>query len=70
MSCPEEDRGMSGGVPPAPEALVALYAILKETDIGRFWKYRAGKYRIVCDIQDLRRTILVVRVGHRRKIYR
>jgi mRNA interferase RelE/StbE len=43
---------------------------LRGPDIGRFWKYRVGKYRIVCDIQDLRRTILVVRIGHRREIYR
>jgi mRNA interferase RelE/StbE len=43
---------------------------LKGPDIGRFWKYRIGRYRIVCHIQDPRRTVLVVRIGHRREIYR
>lgn len=36
---------------------------------GRFWKYRVGNYRLICDIQDKAITILVVRVGHRRDIY-
>ena len=39
-------------------------------ELGKFWKYRVGPYRIVCDIQDERIIILVVRVGHRKKIYR
>ena len=39
-------------------------------EIGRFWKYRVGDYRLICDIQDERIVILVVRVGHRRNVYR
>lgn len=35
-----------------------------------FWKYRIGNYRVVCDIQDETVTVLVLRVGHRRKIYK
>jgi mRNA interferase RelE/StbE len=34
------------------------------------WRYRVGDYRIICDIQDERLVILVVRVGHRKEIYR
>ena len=35
-----------------------------------FWKYRVGDYRIVAAIEDQILRILVVRVGHRREIYR
>ncbi len=34
------------------------------------WKYRIGDYRLICDIQDDRVLVLVLRVGHRREIYR
>ena len=34
------------------------------------WRYRAGDYRIVAAIEDDRFVVLVVRVGHRREIYR
>lgn len=43
---------------------------LKGPEVGRFWKYRVGDYRLICDIQDERVTILVVRIGHRRDVYR
>lgn len=39
-------------------------------ELGRFWKYRVGDYRLICHIQDQRITVLVLRVGHRRDIYR
>ena len=34
------------------------------------WRYRAGDYRIVCDIRDEEILVLVVRVGHRKDVYR
>ena len=34
------------------------------------WKYRVGDYRIICDIQDQVIRILVLRIGHRREVYR
>ena len=34
------------------------------------WKYRIGDYRLICDIQDDMVLVLVLRVGHRRQIYR
>ena len=40
---------------------------------GKFkgsWRYEIGKYRLICDIQDDICKVLVVKVGHRRKIYR
>ena len=34
------------------------------------WRVRAGDYRIVYRIEDDRLLILVVKVGHRREVYR
>jgi mRNA interferase RelE/StbE len=34
------------------------------------WKYRVGDYRIVAQIHNRRVTIIVVRVGNRREVYR
>ncbi len=34
------------------------------------WRYRVGDYRLICQIQDARITVLVLMVGHRRDIYR
>lgn len=39
-------------------------------DKSTFWKYRVGDYRLICDIQDARVTVLVLAIGHRREIYR
>ena len=38
--------------------------------LAGFWRYRVGDYRLICDIQDQRVTILVVRIGNRKDVYR
>jgi len=43
---------------------------LRGPKLGELWKYRVGDYRLICDIQDDRLLILVLRVGNRREIYR
>ena len=43
---------------------------LKGSALGEFWKYRVGDYRIISSIQDSIVTILVVRIGNRRDVYR
>jgi mRNA interferase RelE/StbE len=43
---------------------------LKGPKFGELWKYRVGDYRIISKIEDDRLLILVVRVGHRREVYR
>jgi len=43
---------------------------LHGSQLGEFWKYRAGDYRLICKIEDDRLVVLVLRVGHRKKIYR
>ncbi len=35
-----------------------------------YWRWRTGDYRVVARIEDQRITILVVRVGHGREVYR
>ena len=35
-----------------------------------FWRYRVGHFRLVCEIQDDRLVVLVVRVGQRDKVYK
>lgn len=37
---------------------------------GNFWKYRVGDYRIITSIEDGALRILVVKVDHRRQVYR
>ncbi len=34
------------------------------------WRYRTGDYRIVCYSRDEDKTALVLRVGHRKDVYR
>ena len=48
----------------------SLGAALKGDELGRFWKYRVGDYRIIAEMQDREIRILVVRIGHRREVYR
>jgi mRNA interferase RelE/StbE len=43
---------------------------LKGSKLGDFWKYRVGDYRVIADIDDGAVRILVVRIGHRREVYR
>jgi mRNA interferase RelE/StbE len=43
---------------------------LKGSELGNFWKYRVGDYRIIADIQDKVVRILIVRIGNRREVYR
>lgn len=38
-------------------------------DLTGLWKYRVGDYRIICQIQDEVLLVLIVRIGHRRKVY-
>ena len=39
-------------------------------DHAGFWRWRIGDYRVVARIEDERITVLVVRVAHRREVYR
>ena len=44
-----------------------------KTLTGRYaglWRYRLGDYRLVCQLQDARLVVLVVKVARRDKAYR
>ena len=43
---------------------------LRGDTLGEFWKYRLGDYRIVVRIVDQRLVVIVVRIGHRKEVYR
>jgi mRNA interferase RelE/StbE len=47
----------------------SLGAVLVGDHAG-YWRWRIGDYRVVARIEDERITILVVRVAHRREVYR
>ena len=34
------------------------------------WRIRAGDYRIIYTVEDDRLVVLVVKIGHRREVYR
>ena len=43
---------------------------LAGSKFGNYWKYRVGDWRIICDLQDDRIVVRVLRVGNRREVYR
>ncbi len=47
-----------------------LDAALKGDELGQFWKYRVGDYRIIAEIRDREVRIVVLRLGNRSDIYR
>lgn len=39
-------------------------------DHAGLWRWRIGDYRVIARIEDQRITLLVIRVAHRRGVYR
>ena len=39
-------------------------------DHAGLWRYRIGDYRVICEIRDETVSVLVVRIGHRKEVYR
>ena len=37
--------------------------------LSGLWKYRVGDYRLICEVQQEKIVVLVLAVGHRRKVY-
>lgn len=48
----------------------SLGEALRGPVLGSFWKYRVGDYRMVVDIRDTVRVIMVLDVGNRKEVYR
>jgi mRNA interferase RelE/StbE len=38
--------------------------------LSEFWRYRVGDYRLICSLEHDRLVVLVLRIGHRREIYK
>ena len=47
-----------------------LGSALQGSELGDFWKYRLGVFRIIASIQDVQVTITIVKVTNRKKVYR
>ena len=43
---------------------------LQGSKYGTLWKYRVGDYRILAEVEDATIRIVVIRIGHRREVYR
>ena len=39
-------------------------------DYKGLWRYRIGRYRVICDLRDDELIILALAVGHRKNIYK
>jgi mRNA interferase RelE/StbE len=37
---------------------------------AKLWRYRTGAFRVVCHIDDVEKIVRVLRVGHRKDVYR
>ena len=57
----EAVRGLTGT--PRPKGVEKIKS-------AGLWRIRQGDYRIVYSIDDDRETITILRIGHRREIYR
>ena len=40
-----------------------------KSNLAGLWRYRVEDYRIIAEIQDEKIIVLIVRIGHRSKIY-
>lgn len=38
--------------------------------LSELWRYRSGNYRIICNIQDEKILITILRLGHRKEVYK
>ena len=52
------------GVDPRPAGVVKL------AGVENLWRIRVGDYRIVYEIEDARAVVTVLRVAHRKDVYR
>lgn len=43
---------------------------MKGTRFSNLWRYRVGNYRIMAMLEEERLVVLVVRIGHRKEVYR
>jgi mRNA interferase RelE/StbE len=39
-------------------------------DKRSLWRYRVGDYRLICELRGQELVVLVLKIGHRREVYR
>ncbi|WP_443977011.1 type II toxin-antitoxin system RelE family toxin [Treponema succinifaciens] len=39
-------------------------------NLSHLWRYRVADYRLICDIQDEKILVTILRIGHRKGIYK
>lgn len=39
-------------------------------NLSHLWRYRVAEYRLICDIQDEKILVTILRIGHRKEIYK
>ena len=39
-------------------------------NLSELWRFRAGDYRVICQLENACLRILVLKVGHRKDVYR
>lgn len=39
-------------------------------NLSHLWQYRVAEYRLICDIQDEKILVTILRIGHRKEIYK
>ena len=48
----------------------SLGAALQGAELGDYWKYRVGDYRVIAKIEDKKLIVLVLKIGNRKEVYR
>ncbi len=46
-----------------------LRELIEQTNLAKLWRYRVGDHRVICQIEDARFVVLVVRIAHRSATY-
>jgi mRNA interferase RelE/StbE len=59
---------LSKQIAPSPDPRAKGKALTGE--FKGLWRYRIGEYRLICDIRDKILVIMVLRIAHRKDIYR
>ena len=47
-----------------------LWGAALKGDLGEFWRYRIGDYRVLCKIEDTKLIVLVIEIEHRKQVYK
>lgn len=37
---------------------------------SQLWRYRVGDFRVICEVDEKSLVVLVIRIGHRKAVYR